>query len=153
MEGARFNLVTIEKPEKGSFIQLETFIKDKNFTKIVHIVMPTEAKKQVKLGRGHDSDVKIGDISVSRVHAFLSLTPQGFILQDNNSKFGTLLLLNDSEHEIHPVNGLAVQASRTTLTCAIKKNAEVPTEMPLGIPIKAEADKSSVSPHGETANM
>jgi hypothetical protein len=46
---------------------------------------------QVKLGRGHDSDVRIPDISVSRFHALIKKTETGrFILEDNNSKFGTL---------------------------------------------------------------
>jgi len=46
----------------------------------------------MKLGRGHDSEVRINDISVSRCHASISLTDQGYVLEDNKSKFGTLVL-------------------------------------------------------------
>lgn len=38
---------------------------------MVHLVMPDETKSVFKLGRGHESDVRISDISVSRTHAIL----------------------------------------------------------------------------------
>jgi pSer/pThr/pTyr-binding forkhead associated (FHA) protein len=48
----------------------------------------------IKVGRGHDSEVRITDISVSRCHALIKRSNKGdFIVEDNNSKFGTLVLL------------------------------------------------------------
>jgi hypothetical protein len=44
-------------------------------------------------GRGHASDIRISDISVSRLHAFIKYEDDRYILTDNNSKFGTLVLL------------------------------------------------------------
>jgi predicted component of type VI protein secretion system len=111
-----------EKPEKGSFLQLETFCKDKNFARVVHVLLPDPSKLAFKLGRGHEADVKISDISVSRVHAQISMTPKGFILEDNSSKFGTLLLLPSIPQEIDITNGLSIQVSRTILTFAVKQN-------------------------------
>lgn len=48
-----------------------------------------------KLGRGHSSEVRISDISVSRLHAKINFdsTTNDFLLYDNNSKFGSLVLL------------------------------------------------------------
>lgn len=46
-------------------------------------------------------------------------------MEDNTSKFGTLLLLPSIPHEIDPINGLAVQISRTMLTITIKSNDEL----------------------------
>lgn len=112
----------IEKPETVSFLQLETFCKDKNFGKIVYVLKPDLDKMQIKLGRGHDADVKISDISVSRVHARVTMTKNGFLLEDNFSKFGTLLLLPSVKHEIDNVNGLAVQVGRTTLSLTVTHN-------------------------------
>ena len=129
LEGRIFNLVEIENPAKGSFIRLETFCKDKYCARIVHILQPTSTKQQFKLGRGHDSDVKIADISVSRVHAQIVMTPLGFILQDNAAKFGTLLLLPSDLQEIDPLNGLSIQVNRTTLTFNVKPNNPVPALM------------------------
>ncbi len=116
----KYTLVDFEKPAKGSYIQLETFCKDKSFSRVVHIAQTDPAKPQFKLGRGHDSDLKIGDISVSRVHALINLTPSGYMLQDNASKFGTLLLLPPGMQEISMANGLFIQVSRTTLGLTVK---------------------------------
>lgn len=111
-----------ERPEKGSFLQLETFCKDKNFARVVHVLLPDPSKLAFKLGRGHEADVKISDISVSRVHAQISMTPKGFLLDDNSSKFGTLVLLPSVPQEIDITNGLAIQISRTILTFSVKQN-------------------------------
>jgi hypothetical protein len=46
-----------------------------------------------KLGRGHESDLRINDISVSRCHAKIKLENGKFMLEDNQSKFGTLVLV------------------------------------------------------------
>jgi len=105
-----------------------------------------------KLGRGHDSDVKISDISVSRVHAQISLTPNGYMLQDNTAKFGTLILLGSGPQEIDPINGLSVQVNRSTLTLTIKPNGAVPLPgIVAAIPIPGDTVLSS--PHGLLANM
>jgi pSer/pThr/pTyr-binding forkhead associated (FHA) protein len=46
----------------------------------------------IKVGRGHDCQVRITDISVSRLHAFFRKSTRGdFLLEDNGSKFGTLI--------------------------------------------------------------
>ena len=49
----------------------------------------------IKIGRGQDSDVRVtDDISVSRSHAKIKKAPNGdYFLTDNNSKFGTLVLV------------------------------------------------------------
>lgn len=47
------------------------------------------------MGRGHQCDLRISDISVSRIHAHLKFEDGQFKIYDNDSKFGTLILLND----------------------------------------------------------
>lgn len=49
-------------------------------------------KNNIKLGRGHDADIRIADISVSRCHATLKYEKGIFYIEDNNSKFGTVRL-------------------------------------------------------------
>lgn len=51
---------------------------------------------QYKKGRGADCDIRITDISVSRTHAIIRLEKDGFYIEDNMSKFGTLIWLKDS---------------------------------------------------------
>lgn len=48
------------------------------------------------LGRGHESDVRISDISVSRSHAKITFKDKTFKLEDTGSKFGTLVLAKDA---------------------------------------------------------
>jgi len=51
-----------------------------------------QRNNQFKIGRGHDNDIRISDISVSR-YASIKKEKDNFILYDNNSKFGTLACL------------------------------------------------------------
>ncbi len=62
---------------------------------MIHMLSVTEAKQDFKVGRGHEAEVRINDISVSRVHAILKYKEDGFYLEDNVSKFGTIVLLKE----------------------------------------------------------
>lgn len=54
------------------------------------------AKTEFKIGRGHESEVRINDISVSRCHALIKYRHgDGFYIEDNQSKFGTIVMLKD----------------------------------------------------------
>jgi len=76
---------------------------------------------RIFMGRGHDSHVRITDISVSRLHAFIVRGSDGFYyLFDNESKFGTLALIR-RPIEIIPEKPLQVQVSRSLL------NLEIPS--------------------------
>mmetsp|Transcript_2322 Transcript_2322/g.3498 ORF Transcript_2322/g.3498 Transcript_2322/m.3498 type:complete len:102 (-) Transcript_2322:590-895(-) len=56
----------------------------------MHVISFANTEK-IRLGRGHDTEVRIHDISVSRLHAFICKDSQGNVyIEDNNSKFGTL---------------------------------------------------------------
>jgi len=43
-------------------------------------------------GRGNECEIKLSDISVSRLHSSIKFEKNKFILKDNSSKFGTLYL-------------------------------------------------------------
>ncbi len=72
---------------------LESLNQEKNTSRIIHIIRPTLQKSVFKLGRGHESDLRINDISVSRCHAIIKFENNKFMLEDNKSKFGTLVLV------------------------------------------------------------
>lgn len=74
----------------------------------------------IKVGRGHDSQVRVTDISVSRFHALFKKSLEGdFILEDNNSKFGTLVLVRRPYLlQKHPAY---FQLGRTMLECSVKE--------------------------------
>jgi pSer/pThr/pTyr-binding forkhead associated (FHA) protein len=63
-----------------------------NTSKVIHVLNMALLKK-VFIGRGHDAEVRVTDISVSRLHAFIFKKDDLFFLSDNKSKFGTLALI------------------------------------------------------------
>lgn len=88
----------VSRPE-GPYILLENNQKDASNSKEIFQVhslkegTPLSDDAEVKLGRGHACEIRIADISVSRIHAKIKLVDGRFILFDNSSKFGTLVLL------------------------------------------------------------
>ncbi|KAF4675734.1 hypothetical protein FOL47_007325 [Perkinsus chesapeaki] len=94
-------------------------------------VISLAGKKALKLGRGHESDVRIADVSISRWHATVSFAEDGrFILEDHNSKFGTLVAMrrpklidastgDDETDAGGPV--LTVQAGRTVFRLSTRQ--------------------------------
>ena len=89
-----FNLIDIEKP-KGDYIMFESLnqVKENCNIKSIHVIELND--DIIKIGRGHESDVRINDISVSRVHALLKYDKISgrLLLRNLKSKFGTLVLL------------------------------------------------------------
>jgi len=65
-----------------------------NASKCIHVV-DLDKNDEFKIGRGKESDIRISDISVSRLHAFLRKNSEDdeLLLEDNDSKFGSLIML------------------------------------------------------------
>ncbi len=91
-----------------------------NTSKVIHVVNMLHTE-EIKLGRGHDADVRVTDISVTRTHAKMRKSNKGyFIIDDNKSKFGTLalirnpLLLSQTDPNI-------IQAGRTLVEITIRR--------------------------------
>jgi pSer/pThr/pTyr-binding forkhead associated (FHA) protein len=78
-----------------------------------------------QLGRGHDSDLRINDISVSRRHASLEYRDDGFYIVDYQSKFGTLALLSDNV-VVPEATHQSLQIGRTIVTIKAKIRSKVP---------------------------
>lgn len=91
-DGRTYNLVDYERPTEN-YLVLESLNQEKNTSRIIHIIKPNQTKDTFKLGRGHESDLRINDISVSRLHAIIKYKDNKFLLEDNLSKFGTLVLV------------------------------------------------------------
>jgi len=85
-------------------------------------VINLETKKIIKIGRSHDSDIRVTDISVSRFHALIRVEKDGsFLLEDNHSKFGTLVLMQSPKLRILLNNPLTIQIGRTFFCFSVKK--------------------------------
>ena len=59
-------------------------------SKIIYIVY--FIVDEITMGRGHEANVRIADISISRRHAKFLYHENGLWLEDDDSKFGTVLL-------------------------------------------------------------
>ncbi len=57
---------------------------------MVHII-DFKNLKQLKVGRGHDNQVRITDISISRLHCKLICMKKEIYIDDQGSKFGSLI--------------------------------------------------------------
>lgn len=71
------------------------------------------------MGRGHESDLRINDISVSRLHAMIKYKNGKFLLEDNVSKFGTLVLIN-KRTPLSPGYNKAVQIGRSVINFSVR---------------------------------
>jgi len=78
------------------------------------------AEKPMRFGRGHDCDVRIQDVSLSRHHASVRYHEGKFILQDDNSRFGTLVQAKGAL-QLETSHPLSLQVGRTVLSVAVKE--------------------------------
>lgn len=116
--GYKYKLVEYEE-QSGDYMVLESLNQEKNTSRIIHIIRPSQQKLVFKLGRGHESDLRINDISVSKCHAKIKLENGKFMLEDNQSKFGTLVLIK-KRTPLLPGFNKAVQVGRTVINFSVK---------------------------------
>lgn len=109
--GRRYSLIEVERPS-SDFIMLESLTLEKSTSRMIQILKPHMRVHTFKLGRGLDQDLRINDISVSRYHAQIKFIENRFILEDNLSKFGTLVLIKRGL-DIYPGQSRSVQVGRS----------------------------------------
>ena len=79
-----------------NYIVLESFELINN-KKLIYIVS-FDTKDKITIGRSQSSDLKISDVTISRIHSVLLRTKDNKILiKDACSKFGTLILLQSKK--------------------------------------------------------
>ena len=86
MRSSMFAIMQFDKPDDNYMI-LES-IKSAP-AKVVHVF--DLRYDEFKVGRSVETDMKIADISVSRTHSFIKVKDGKIIVEDNGSKFGTLV--------------------------------------------------------------
>ena len=116
-EGKNYSIFTTNHLDEP-FIALEgCFSQNKKGERGIHVIAMTN-RCQVKLGRGHESDVRISDISVSRLHAVIKYENGQFVIEDYKSKFGTLVML-DKDKKLHENERFAIQSGRTVIQLSV----------------------------------
>lgn len=111
------NKLFMNDEPKGPHMVLE--LDNRDGTSGVHIVSFVN-ECVARLGRGHDNDVRVSDISVSRLHATISYSNGNFTLEDNGSKFGSLLQCK-APVRIRPGHPVHAQIGRTVLSLSLGK--------------------------------
>ena len=122
-------LITLNRPTTPYMI-IEKTSTDINVPSTMNIIVPN-GNELIKMGRGHQCDLRISDISVSRIHTHIKFENDQFLAYDNDSKFGTLIFLD----EPYPVRTekAAIQIGRTVFTFVLKtgipetQNVQIPS--------------------------
>jgi len=98
---------------------MESLPLEKNSSRTIHILGFSDEKKTFNMGRGHESEVRVNDISVSRCHAIIKYQSDGIFIEDNRSKFGTLVLLKDA-HPLAKDSTAAFQIGRSVVSFTVR---------------------------------
>ena len=105
-----------------NYIVLDSMSPDKDIVPYRYIVKFSK-DNILKIGRGLDMNLILNDLSISRNHCQLEISEKGDIfLKDNNSKFGTLILVQAKSIEILKGQMLTIQAGRTYFNIQYKTN-------------------------------
>ena len=148
-----FELIDIERP-KENYIILESLdhIKENNENnKFIHVIKLIN-EEDITLGRSDHADIKINDISVSRIHARLNFNFQekSLLINDMRSKFGTLVLIRGN-FELNKGENLMIQTGRTLFnTEVIKKEIKSSNKNKEINEIKNSEDKNNINEEVKT---
>ena len=107
----------------SSFLIFECLTSDKIQNKFIYVVNLDIPNNIINIGRGHNSQILLNDISVSRLHCFLKINKRTkkLYLSDNDSKFGTLALIQTNHIILAPDVALHLQVGRSYLKIIVKK--------------------------------
>lgn len=132
----------------NNYILLESMPLDKNNSRNVHLLTVTPQQSEFKLGRGHESQVRINDISVSRCHAIIKCKKDGFYIEDNTSKFGTIILLKN-KLRLKAQHTMAVQVGRTVISFTIKYVQSERDKLKSDVSKVLDSKMKSIKPSGQ----
>ena len=108
------------RTEFENHLTIESLTIDKNNNKCLYVIN-LDDNYSIKIGRGSQSDLTLSDISVSRVHSIITIYNQNIFIEDNNSKFGTLVLVQTPKLALGENLPLYIQVGRTFLECRINE--------------------------------
>ena len=110
------------KSEFENNLIIESLSKDKNNDKILFVIN-LDFSNKIRIGRGHDAEINLLDVSISRLHSTLTIDKKkNIFIEDNDSKFGTLILVQSKLKLIENLP-LFIQTGRTFLDCRLNRNS------------------------------
>ena len=114
--------ITFYKPNFKEFLVFESLRYDRNSnnkSRYINIIS-FDNKKFINLGRSNKCDFSIPEISLSRFHSLIYKIKGELYIEDNKSKFGTLILVQNNNIEINNYLPLKLQVAHTYIK--IKKD-------------------------------
>ena len=101
-----------------SYVILESYFKN-NFKNI--FVLSCDSHNVISIGRSHETNLKINDITVSRFHSEIIKENNKFYIRDLYSKFGTGILLQNNKIKIKEDFPLYIQIGKNIMEIKIEK--------------------------------
>ena len=109
-----------------NYFTLETIGSVKNKEKFIYdvIIKSEEEVSTISIGRYNESDIRLEDNTISRLHSVLTVTNNKLYIKDMNSKFGTGILLQNKNLQFCDDNPISFQFSRSIITfCQYNKTS------------------------------
>ena len=110
--------INSDKNEESYFI-LETIGSVKNKEKYIYdiIIKSEESISTFIIGRYNESDIRLVDNTISRIHSVLTVSNNKLYIKDMNSKFGTgILFQNNNNFQFCDNNPISFQFGRSIIT-------------------------------------
>ena len=106
----------------NNYLIFESLTLDKNQNKYIYVINLDNPDNRINIGRGHESDILLNDISVSRLHCIININKKmkKIFISDNNSKFGTLILIQAKNIILSLELKLHIQIGRSYLELLLK---------------------------------
>jgi hypothetical protein len=121
--GTLYPLLDLSNQYKN-FLILETLTLDEEKDRYIFIVS-LDNNRIINIGRGLENDIVLKDHSVSRKHCMFKIEGKKIFISDNNSKFGTLILVQVPSIRMKENLPLYIQVGRTFLKFKIKENDSI----------------------------
>jgi len=109
--GRYYNII-FYKPKFEEYLVLESMRADEHKAKFIHIIS-FDRTNCINIGRAHECELSISEISVSRFHCIIHKDNGDLFLEDNVSKFGTLILIQNNNMVMNDYLQLKVQKNKT----------------------------------------
>ena len=104
-----------------SYLTLESLTLDKYRNKFIYVVS-LETKRKIPIGKNHSCEIVLSDRSIENLHCFMVVSNKQVYLEDNDSKFGSLVLVQTKRIKLYQDIPLYLQIGRSFLEILIKKD-------------------------------
>ena len=106
--------------EYKSYLTLESLTLDKYHNKFIYVVS-LEKDRKIPIGKHQKCEIILSDRSIESVHCFMIVNNKQIYLEDNDSKFGTLVLVQTNRIKLYQDVPLYLQIGRSFLELVVKK--------------------------------